>query len=428
MHLRHCRGHRRATSCLLVGAALGLLSACGGSTIDATAPPTESAAGATPLASSRTFSPVSASPNLSPTPIASAPADLTWTREGFPGQVDAVGVDDGRFVAVGRDEVGLAAWTSPDGIKWERHHVPDPSFVDYPPYEAEPDSLPNPPSGSGMGPIFRLGDTLFSFGIFSGFNDFYRPIAWRSPDGETWEFVESDSEFFSYGAATDFAISGGTIVAAHATGLIGPIYSVWRWTAATSWQITGLSSTMEQSLDIADLTWTGAQFVAVGAMLDPTEASQEEWPQTPAAWTSTDGEAWDPLALPDDLARSCATLAAEDGLIVVGETQAGTVAAWTRTAGDDWERSDIGDSPAPGGCWGYAADSANGLSVVATAAPDGPELWISRDGVRWSRSETEGVVAFDDGIAVLGDIVVVFGSPAGEGSQTETLLLRGASP
>ena len=111
---------------------------------------------------------------------ATGPIEITWSEQPFEGFVEAVTVDQDRFVAVGSTDDGLAAWTSDDADAWERHGVPNP----YPEYEGMTGV------GPSMGPLARLEDTLFSLGTVIARTDARWPVGWRSADGATWEAIE----------------------------------------------------------------------------------------------------------------------------------------------------------------------------------------------------------------------------------------------
>ena len=123
--------------------------------------------------------------------IASAPT-ITWSEQPFDGDVHAASVDRGRFVAVGRVGQQLTAWTSEDAATWQASDVPDPTFV----ADAADVFGPGVYEKATMGPIARLGETLYSLGTYWGDNDFVRPVGWRLSDGGAWEYIESESAFF----------------------------------------------------------------------------------------------------------------------------------------------------------------------------------------------------------------------------------------
>ncbi len=203
--------------------------------------------------------------------------------------------------------------------------------------------------GSGMGPLTRLGDTLFSFGTFFGPNDFYRPVGWRSPDGANWEFVESNSDFYGYGTATDAETFGEGLLAARATGLIGPSYSLWRWTSDASWQETSIRSAVGAVMVRLDAAPVGDQVIAVGQVAG-RETLDDLGTNQPMAWASSDGVQWDEMDLPAGMASACGVdETPTGGVTVMGTRGNGDVAVWTSADRSSWTRSDLG----PGLCGDY---------------------------------------------------------------------------
>ena len=84
-------------------------------------------------------------------------ARLEWEDVPFDGTISEVMGDGSRFVAVGAGSAseGSTAWTSDDGLDWERHAVPERSFGEI----GDGQEL-----RAGMGKLLRLDDTVYSFG------------------------------------------------------------------------------------------------------------------------------------------------------------------------------------------------------------------------------------------------------------------------
>jgi len=365
------------------------------------------------------------SPSRSPSqPTSEPPTELTWTAEPFPGQVQALTEDRGQLVAVGRDADGLASWTSTDGVTWARHDVPDPTFI----AGMLDDFGPPVYDGTGMGSLTRLGDTLFSFGAFWGDNDFYRPVGWRSPDGASWEFIESENEFYSYGAVTDVTTFGDTILAARATGLIGPVYSLWTWTAETSWQESSVRSTNEATITVLDIAVADGGILAVGGVARPTNAPEDEWPTDPVGWRSDDGERWDEVALPDDVELAYRVAPAPTGgSSILGKGVVGTVSVWYTPDGSRWTSTDLDVCITAETC-GFDAMTRAGDWLVATFRTERPGMiWLSRDGMNWTRQQIPDIRSTDGQIAELHGKLFVFAN-GGSPEQPETILLRGELP
>ncbi len=378
-------------------------------------PPTSPSQGATPTEPVATASASQPSPVPSSTP--GSTSSLSWSAEPFPGEIQGLTTHSGSFVAVGRDQDGLASWTSTDGVAWERHPVPDPAFIE----ELVNDFGPDLYDGTSMGSMTALGDTLFSIGTFWGPNDFYRPVGWRSTNGASWEFIESDNEFYQYGTVTDLATLDRTLVAAHATGLIAAGYSLWTWTAGTSWQQSAVQSTSEETIPALHVAVGARSVLAVGGSARATDAPQDEWPSHPVAWRSGDAVTWQEVAPPDGLSIACGVATIPDGgFAVAGTTDSGDLGAWTTEDGSSWTAAGATSSP-DGDCVGLAHA---GDSVVLTAADAGGGIWLSADGLTWTRETIPSVDSVTGHIAELDGLLLVI-ARSGSANDQQTVLLRG---
>ena len=134
-------------------------------------------------------------PSLAPTISATAepseatgPPQIAWSdSEPFDGNPNGIFDDGGTWVVGGWAAArGPGAWTSTDAVTWTSADVPDP----------QPDDIF---TGSGLGPIVRVGDSLLSYGTFVGCCDGRGVLGWRSPDGTAWEVIASDSPLFEHG-------------------------------------------------------------------------------------------------------------------------------------------------------------------------------------------------------------------------------------
>lgn len=365
---------------------------------------------------------VSAEPSPTPSASPSEPnVELSWTAEPFDGQIHAVIEDGGQLVAVGRDEAGLASWTSTDGATWARHDVPDPTFIK----DLIDDFGVALYGGTRMGPMTRLGDTLFSFGTWYGPNDAYRPVGWRSADGTSWEFIESQSEFYTYGALSDAATAGDTLLAARATGLIGPIYSLWTWTAETSWRESRVRSTDDATITVLDAAVDDAEILAVGEVARRRDTPQDHWPRQPIGWQSDDAEHWHDVALPDDMESAIRIARAPGGgFSILGKGVVGTASIWFTPDGSEWAATDLGACLTAKVCEiGGLARAGEWLVATFRTGRRGT-IWLSRDGANWIRQQTPRMAFADGQIAALGGELFVFvngGSP----DEPQTILLHG---
>jgi hypothetical protein len=354
------------------------------------------------------------SPSPSSTPIND---ELTWSAEAFPARIAALATDRGRLVAVGRDKDGLASWTSDGGNNWERHEVADPTFIEGM-LDDFGDFGPQLYAGTSMGSMARLGNTLFSIGTFWGPIDFYRPVGWRSADGTTWEFIESKSEYFTYGAVTDVETFGDGLLSARATGLTGPNYGLWRWGAQSSWQETSVKSTNDAILVSLDIASIEDSAMAIGQLAQRTDGPQEDWPTHPVAWMSADGEHWQEGDLPRGLDRVCGVTSMPSvGFTVVGRRDNGELAAWTSADGSDWTKGDLAAPDSQGTC---AVNRAGNWLAASETTPGGSNLWLSADGLHWTQQEIPEIHSVN--VAELNGTVYVLGAESSDEGFASVLL------
>jgi hypothetical protein len=359
-------------------------------------------------------------PSSTPEPTATPlPVELTWTDEVFPGNVTALITDGDTLVAVGRDADGLASWTSTDGTDWIRNPVPDPTFIT----DEQVDLFgPRIFDGTRMGPLTRLGDTLFSFGTFYGFNDFIRPAAYGSPDGATWEFVESNSPFYGFGAVGDAETFDDGLVATLTSGLSGPNNNLWTWEDGQSWQETSVKSRQGGHLIRLDAAASDDQVVVVGQRAendDFVNPGQNE----AVAWVSSDARQWDEINLPEGMASACGVdQTPTGGFAVMGTRHDGGVSVWTTSDLSTWARADL----EPGFCGLVAPIALAGDWLVANTATgaEGSKVWLSSDGLEWVQQDIPQVMTVV--VAELKGQLHVLGSPPTDDRPFESVLLHGA--
>jgi hypothetical protein len=369
-----------------------------------------------PLAS--TIADATSSPSVQPTSSAGAKPTslaLTWSDRPFDGTVAAVAPDRGTLVAVSFDPEDRVAWSSTDGRAWAEDPVPDPAPSDCEFYY-ETRCFPNT---AGMGQLVRLGDTLYSFGRTEGFNDYVRPVGWRLTDGQSWQAIQSQSEFYSYGVVSDAAASDDALVAA-TFNYAQYTSDVSRWMADTSWMATDLMGQGDSLLDVYDMAWSEGSFLAVGAIPEPIDG-EGDWPTHPGMWTSNDGLRWLEAPPPGSSTSLCSVTATTKGFVAMGRTEAG-MAAWTQATSDNWIRADLGspnEDPnripvSPETCSVVELD--NGLLAVH-GLEESTETWTSLDGATWARGPTLDVTTLPDLVAALGNTVVLFGWPPGNHAE-----------
>jgi hypothetical protein len=363
----------------------------------------------------------SASRPVTPSPQTPIAPRISWSEVEFDGSVRDLTADGSRFVSVGAGTDGASAWTSQDGRRWQEHDVPERSFGEI----DEGVEL----TGT-MGTLVRLGDTLYSFGGMS-FMDAVAGAGWRWTDGEAWEVIDSRSPFFQ-GRVTAVAADRDALVAttiSFAGGLYGS-YTTWRWTPATSWTATGLSSSEDQDVMVEAIAWSDGTFVAAGSLADAVDGKERwEWPRAPAMWTSPDGADWTPVRVPAAMSQLCAVASAGGRFVAFGASD-DAFAAWSSEDGAFWTRGLVEDPDRP-----FAisdgdlatpcriVDIGDGLAVLTTAA-DGTRLWTSSNGEEWTFDERLPIVM--TAAASLDWQVVVAGFiPEAEDAEAAQLLLVG---
>ena len=323
----------------------------------AAAPESQSPA---PIASATSSTADFASPSI--TPPMSAPR-ITWSEVQFDGYIAAVIGDRARFVAVGAGSSGTSAWTSPDGMSWEEHDVPEQSFGE----------LPNGSEfRAGMRTLVRLGDTLYSFGATGMFMDGSHGAGWRWTDGQAWEAIQSASEFFAGEViavtASDEALLASTVTFGGPRGTL----ATWRWTPATSWVRTSLPS----EILVHALTWADGTFLAAGSSAAAATDAQ------PSMWTSADGVDWSSVGTPDGMSACALTSTTAGGFVAFGRA-GDRVVAWTSADGATWVESTVEHADASGitddtlslgpACSVVAADD----GLVAVMQVDDALIWTS---------------------------------------------------
>lgn len=336
---------------------------------------------------------------------AAGPPTITWEDptpfdDGHPTEIFA---DRDTWVAVGGGATrGPGAWTSSDGVAWDRAEVVDP----------QPD--PTFP-GSKLGPTVRFGDSLLSYGTFIGCCDGRGVLGWRSADGRSWEAIESQSPLFATGYLVNELVVGGQVIVAVEGRYSSFSGRLWRWTEDTSWVETTPSTAgtdQPSGMTTSDVTWADGRFVAVGTRGDApgggpvrgaswVSADGQTWEESAAApeledvellevapipgggfvalgisdaanfgnagatiaLTSPDGLTWTPAQMPqmDQATRPVEIMAVEGGLLAVAD--AGTVAViWTSADGATWTHAGRFESAHP------VAAAANGDELIVVTA------------------------------------------------------------
>jgi hypothetical protein len=375
--------------------------------------PTDSAGPSASVPSAPTTSSASTEPFPTASPLPTTP-DITWSEQTYDGTVAAVIADRDRFVIVSAGPESRVARTSADGLTWDDHVVPDPAPSNCTEFY-DPICFPN---SAGMGLLVRLGDTLYSIGTTESFNDYLRPVGWRWTDGQPWQAIQSQSEFYAFGQVSNLTASDTALVATK-FGAARFGSNVWRWTPATSWVAADLAGSVETPKEIFDVTWGADRYVAIGATPQPTDdVASDFWPTSAAMWTSDDGLAWSSVAPPAGAATLCLVTSTTKGFIVLGSTETGA-AIWASEDADAWSRADLAlptrVEPYPNGSRGSCSVAELDIGLLATrGVPEGTATWTSIDGRSWESGPVLDISTGPDQVAALRDTVVVFGRRPGE--------------
>jgi len=215
-------------------------------------------------------------------------------------------------------------------------------------------------------------------------------VAYRSEDGRSWT---PDAAF---DAGTDTramaaAAGGGRHVI---VGSRGSAAASWTAEAGTPWQAapdqpslrppTGGSAEMRAVGRWRDL------FVAVGTVVTAVGAPSA------AAWTSSDGLAWDLVGFGPAFEGAIAygTAGSQERVVVVGATGErgqGPAVAWVSEDGTTWTRV---DSPAfsDGTMRGVAHTGDGFVAVGASLADDRAAAWSSTDGRTWEPAPAQAAL------------------------------------
>jgi hypothetical protein len=272
---------------------------------------------------------------------------------------------DGNLVAVGRSGSLPVAWTTADGVTWQRQSVP---------------TVGHDGVAERMTTVVAT-DTGYLAGGSSGPELFERHARfWTSPDGVTWEPVPDDDVAFANAEVRSIARFGDGFVA------VGVVGSVQDHTGAVSWtspdgvhwtRVDDPAFTGGTAVSVTSAPFGG--LVAVGSDLDRHDA---------VAWVSPDGRKW--TRAPNEASREYSggfvwmtdVTVVGDQVLAVGDYQGlqrGTATAWVSHDGLTWERAH--SAPVQEGAEFYAviANGPGAIVVGAFGAPDSyvPEVWLS---------------------------------------------------
>jgi hypothetical protein len=187
------------------------------------------------------------------------------------------------------------------------------------------------------------------------------------------------------------AADDGVFVAVGDTSLADGVDPVWFSADGRTWT-RAPQATAPDSLSLWDVIADGPGFVAVGV----------DHGGDPAAWTSSDGQAWEKSSvdLPTDIGNVDSifgVVRTTDGMLAWGRVHGNDAYVWASQDGHSWES--IQDESVFGGegdqSIAWIVETADGFTAGgserprrSTAAGD-PVEWTSSDGVTWTRAQAD---------------------------------------
>jgi len=334
-----------------------------------------------------------------------ARGEMTTVIRGGPGLIA------GGFASVDGDRVA-AVWTSTDGSTWERV-----------PHDAAVFGGEDAHSITGL----AAGDTEYVAVGSSGRDG----MAWTSVDGYVWERVPQSASFVGEGWVKMTAVTygPGAYVAVGYESEPDTDYMidhgvVWVSPDGLTWDRVDSDLFVDQIL-LDDVAANDSGYVAVGLDWTPT-------PIHPGVWISEDGRTWDQVDLGDDEGARYmqAVDATEDSIVAAGiyspdlampeEAGDGSVVMWLSENATTWNR--VPEDPeligAPRGAYTYGV-TVSGDQIVAvgefkpkSVASSQAAAWVSNDaGSTWDHiatpAETFGIDA--NALVIMRDVVVIDG-------------------
>jgi len=305
------------------------------------------------------------------TPTSDAFSEWTLVQPGNDGALWDVTVGGPGFVAVGvggSESVDGVVWSSTDGLEWVRAPGDEAAFGG----EGE-QWITNVAAGeSGL------------VAVGSEHTDDHDAAVWASTDGSTWVRVPHDEVTFGGDGdqeMADVAAGGPGFVA---VGSDGDLPAVWTSPDGFTWSRLPNQLVFDTNREAAmrGVVATESGLVAVGE--DGAHA---------AVWTSLDGTTWSRVPHQDDVFCSdhvcsmAAVAVGDEGLVAVGhdapDLEGLAAGIWTSPDGDVWTRHHLDSQP-------VRDITRAGTSFVAISKEAGfdgdPVVWISPDGVDWSRA------------------------------------------
>jgi hypothetical protein len=335
-------------------------------------------------------------------PVWTSVDGITWSRVPsdeivFAGQGEPPGMSDMTVGGPGLVAVGAggtsraAAWTSVDGITWNRAGHDEEIF-----------------GGVEINSVAAGGPGLVAVGNdgMSGRRD---AAAWTSVDGTTWSRVPHDEAVFGGSTHVGMAdvIAGGPGLVAVGVGL--PNNSNWQvavvWTSVDglTWSRVPHDDAVFGETDTESGQWAGYVMESVpiggpGLVAIGWESSISDTEANAAVWTSIDGITWTRVPHDDEIfggpgpQRMTSVTTGGPGLVAVGNS--GTVdshetdaAVWTSVDGITWTRVPHDDEIFGRADLNSVTDGGPGLVAVGNDGFDSEDaaVWTSVDGITWSR-------------------------------------------
>ena len=271
------------------------------------------------------------------------------------------GVGAGPIVAVGRSADRAVAWTSSDGVTWDRHPLPA-LGTDWERAVAVLGTTDGFVAGGSVGP--ELGER--------------RARIWRSTDGVAW-MADPASAAFDGGEVVALATLAGSEIA------LGRLGTGQRSTSSVAWTREP-DGTWARSSDPglggglvnAVAPGIGRGLLAVGSDADQRGA---------IVWQSVDGRAWtrlpssDPLTYYGGKVRMLDVVVDGPDYVAIGDVnpmQYGTATSWRSADGRSWERSGLQPVLNQGEMLALARTRLGLVAVGSYGAPDNyiPTIWL----------------------------------------------------
>ncbi len=340
--------------------------------------------------------------------------NLEWSVAQFAnaGTFDSITVLNGKIFVAGADADGPAIWISEDGFGWRLASVTTASRVNQ-----HADFL-------STGFVTGHGEELIALGrrlVTEGTTTSWQSALWTSHDGgERW--VDAGQTTLPEGALDVAPFKGGYVALGQGSN---GVPSVWDSRDGLSWQLASSDATFGAAT-VQAIAVHDDLLIAVGAGLSQTG------PSTAMAWRSTDGVAWDRIALSGAGSAASDIAASDSGFTTVGSDGApgNEAVAWQSGDGRTWQEivlshgtgygaafvGTAGDSfiAVSGGSWQRGRCPSQEWSVVS---PSSPAIALKFGG------QVLGLVGFGDrfvgigtsGCGLLGDssLSLIFGAPPG---------------